>query len=184
LDMEASYNLPLSDINSDWSGDFTFRGLGTYVTTLRSVQGGIVTEGAGVNSGGAGSGLAVSPKFNYKLSATYSNDPISSTLTLRGRSAGTYKNEYVVCSSGCPTSTGIAPTINYNHIAATVYLDYSIAYKFMIGDQSDAEAYVTVENLLNKAPPLAYGGIFYSGQANSTYDRLGRYFHAGVRFRM
>lgn len=183
LDLEASYKLALSDINSGWNGDLMFRGLGTYVFTLKSIQNGVVTEGAGVNT----FGLNTAPRFHYTLSATYSNDPITSTLTIRGVSAGKYKNEYVVCSSGCPTSTTAAPTIDFNHYNAIAYFDLSLAYKFVVADQANAEAFLTVENLLNQDPPFAYGdpnGGFYGGPSNASYDRIGRYFHAGIRFKM
>ena len=192
FDVEASYKLNLSDISSGWNGDINFRGLGTYVFTLHTVQNGVVTEGAGVNADGLGtavSGALYAPRFRYTVSATYENDPLTATLTARGISAGVYNNSFITCTSGCPTATAANPTINYNHISAIAYFDLSLAYKFMQGDHgSMAEAFLTVENLMNQAPPFVAGTSgngYYSGPANqSFYDRLGRYFHAGVRFKM
>ncbi len=49
-----------------------------------------------------------------------------------------------------------------------------------------AELFLVVENLQDRAPALVAGtrgGGFYNGQDNADYyDRLGRYYRAGVRF--
>jgi hypothetical protein len=73
-------------------------------------------------------------------------------------------------------------------------MDLTLNYKLHMGD-SDATLFLVTENLLNTAPPLipgisssaggSGGGGYYAGQYNaSNYDRMGRMFRAGVRFKM
>ena len=83
-------------------------------------------------------------------------------------------------------STTAAPTIDQNHIAADNLWDLSIRYKLIPGNK-DTEAFLTISNVFNKAPPFiggTVGSAYYTGQSNTSYDRLGRQFMAGVRFKM
>jgi outer membrane receptor protein involved in Fe transport len=94
----------------------------------------------------------------------------------------------IACTSGCPASTAANPTINNNHIDGVTYFDFALSYKIMIADQSNIELFATVDNLLNTSPPPIAGGTdtgFFFGQSNGNlYDRIGRTFHAGVRFKL
>jgi outer membrane receptor protein involved in Fe transport len=183
-DVEMSYNLPLSVIG--WRGDLSFRALGTYFDSLQTKD--IRTiEGAGVNADGGGIGLGTalqSPKYRYLLSATYDLDPFKLSLTMRGVSSGKYNNSFIECTSNCPAATPERPTIDGNHVPGARYFD--LAFSSGLFD-SGAEAFVVVENLLNEDPALVAGGRgggFYNGQANTRYyDRLGRIYRAGLRFK-
>jgi iron complex outermembrane receptor protein len=192
MDFEATYRTPLSSIVSSWDGDFTLNGKATYVFSLRTVDTSGITQGAGVVSDGLNQPSV--PTLRYTISATLNIDPIQSVLTMRGLGSGKINNAFVVCTSGCPTSTTANPTIDNNRVNAVSYFDLALNYKLTVGG-SDATLFLVTENLLNTAPPLipgisaaaggSGGGGYYAGQYNaSNYDRLGRMFRAGVRFKM
>jgi iron complex outermembrane receptor protein len=190
IDIEASYNFPLADIISDWKGTLTLRGLGTYVMSLKTISAQGIVEGAGVNAENGGINVAglYAPQFKYMVSANYSIDPVAVTLTARGVSAGKYSNAFIACSAGCPTSTPQRPTINLNHIDAITYFDLAFDYALVADNgRGGANIFFTIENVLDQDPALVAGSAsfgFYGGQDNQfSYDRSGRAFHAGIRFR-
>ncbi|MBX7199118.1 MAG: TonB-dependent receptor [Rhodospirillaceae bacterium] len=189
LDIEASYSLPLDTISSGWDGTLSIRALGTYVLDLKSVdvQYGTV-DGRGVigQFGVGGFAGLTAPKFQSNVTVTYAFDPVSVSVIERHVSSGVYNNALIVCTSGCPVSTSAAPTIDKNFVASNDLWDLSIRYKFL-PDNKDTEAFLTIQNLFNTAPPFiggTVGSTYYAGQANERYDRLGRQFMAGVRFKM
>jgi hypothetical protein len=61
-----------------------------------------------------------------------------------------------------------------------------VSYK-LFADQ-DANVFLGIDNVLNRSPPIIGGNTmntYYLGQANSDYyDRIGRMFRAGVRFKL
>ncbi|WP_129643130.1 TonB-dependent receptor plug domain-containing protein [Peristeroidobacter agariperforans] len=180
-DVEMSYRLPIGP------GDLELRALGTYFDKLETQDSnGRVVDGSGMNAGGAGVGFGnalLSPKYRYLMSVGYNWDPVTATVTMRGVSSGKYNNNFIVCSTGCPTSTLNNPTIDSNHIDGVKYFDLSLNGKLL---ETGAELFFVVENLLNEEPALVAGtrgGGYYNGQDNADfYDRLGRYYRAGVRF--
>ncbi|MHB1205630.1 MAG: TonB-dependent receptor plug domain-containing protein [Rhodospirillaceae bacterium] len=192
MDFEATYRTPLASIVSSWDGDFTLNGKATYVFSLRTVDTSGITQGAGVVSDGLSQPSA--PTFRYTVSATLNVDPIQGVFTVRGLGSGKINNAFVVCTSSCPVSTTANPTIDNNHVKAVSYLDLALNYKLAMGD-GEATLFLVTENLLNTAPPLiagisaaaggSGGGGYYAGQYNAfNYDRLGRMFRAGIRFKM
>ena len=81
---------------------------------------------------------------------------------------------------------GESEVFDQNSIAKDDLWDLSIRYKFL-PDNKDTEAFLTIQNVFNTAPPFiggTVGSTYYAGQANERYDRLGRQFMAGVRFKM
>lgn len=180
-DVEMSYRLPIGP------GDLELRALGTYFDKLETKDKGRDIEGSGMNAGGAGVGYGnalISPKYRYLVSAAYSLDPVTATVTMRGVSSGKYNNNFIVCNDDCPDTSLNNPTVDSNHIAGAQYFDLSLSSKLM---DTGAEVFFVVENLLNKDPALVAGtrgGGYYNGQDNADYyDRLGRYYRAGVRFK-
>ena len=181
LDLEASYDISLSSINSDWGGTLAFRGLGTAVFKSPTTNAGVVTDAAGT--------LPL-PKFKYNLSATYADDPYTVRLTARGESSVVYSNLFVTCTSACPASTITNPTYSENYVPSDLVFDLALTYGILKDTASDRdlEAYLTVTNLLDKDPPLAAADSaqFYRGLSEMTvyYDRIGRQIFAGFRFKM
>jgi outer membrane receptor protein involved in Fe transport len=179
FDVEASYRRELGELVGGWSGILMLRALATRSISYRSDDGnGKITEAAGTN---AGSGP---PNWRYLLSASYTNKPLTLTLTGRGVSSGVYDNSYVVCSSNCPASTPLATTIDQNHIAGAFYVDASASYDL----NPNVQLFLSVQNVMNKDPAVVApigGANFYVSSANPfLYDTLGRQFRFGVRLSM
>ena len=184
VDLEASYRTPLAAINDSWEGNIGFRVLSTFF--IKNYTNNTLTpptDSAGQNAGGG------PPDYRMTVSATYSNDIISATISDRIVSSGVYNNTYVVCASGCPVSTTANNTINANSIAGAMYWDASFSYKFMNDGASNAELFLNVKNITNKDPVRVAGGpsgVPYDTVTTnaSNYDTLGRVFRLGVRFKM
>jgi iron complex outermembrane receptor protein len=124
------------------------------------------------------------PSFTANASASYSLNPVSTTLTARYISPSVISNSYIQCTSGCPASTPLNPTVNTNHVGSNLLFDFAANYKLLDGRM---DMYLAVDNLLDRQPPLLIGtiGNGYLGLFNGVgYDRIGRYFRAGVRFKL
>jgi iron complex outermembrane recepter protein len=176
LDIEASYRLALG------AGDLGLRALATHYIE-NSTDNGIdfPVDYAGVNQG-----ANATPSWSYRLSATYALDTLSFTVIGRGVSSGVYNNSFIECTSNCPASTVEHRTINENDIAGALYLDTTATYSFTMGP-ADAEAFLTIRNLLNTDPELVGNGPdgnnipAYPQTNRLLYDTMGRTFRLGVR---
>jgi outer membrane receptor protein involved in Fe transport len=184
IDFEASQNLPLSLVDSDWGGSLQFRALATRVLKSTSNDRGVVQDGAGVIYVINGGFPLSANKLRYTGSIAYTNDVFTGTFTVRGFGSGVYSTTAVVCTSGCPVSTLNNPTYDFNHINAVQFYDLTLNYKVI----DNVETFFVVENLFNTAPPVVAGNLsagFATGAAGANaYDRTGRNFRAGVRFKM
>jgi outer membrane receptor protein involved in Fe transport len=182
IDFEASYNLPLSSVVDSWDGNLQIRGLATKVLKLNSTDlDGIVQEGAGVGAQiGVGGGPLTTQDFRYIVSLTYTNDTVSSTVTMRGVGPTVYSKTAIVCTSGCPVSTANAQTVNLNHIDGQQTFDLNLNYTF---ESIGTTAFFVVDNVFNTLPPLIYGPTSNGYYANTNADE-GRMFRVGLRFKM
>jgi outer membrane receptor protein involved in Fe transport len=109
---------------------------------------------------------------------------VAITLIARGFSDGFYNPAYVECTSACPTSTAANMTIDNNRIAGATYFDANATVKLF----GDIEAFLAVDNILNKDPVQVAPGPVFAGAPISVnpalYDTLGRTFRFGFRFRL
>ncbi|KQS02991.1 TonB-dependent receptor [Sphingomonas sp. Leaf357] len=177
VDIDASYRFPLDAIFAKAGGNFTLRGVATrYIENLfnSGIPNTVVLNTVGVN-GGQGS----TPKWIYRVNATYDTDHFSITATGRGVSAGKYVANGIECQTGCPLSTTLFPTYDNNHVSGLFYADLNLTTKIRAGG-ADAQLFFNVTNLFDRWPLLVpETGL----AANSTYsDLLGRQFRIGVRF--
>ena len=188
FDFETSYRMQLADLNESWGGGLTFRALATLYTKLETVDGTNVLRGEGVNAGGAG-GLAATngifaPDIKYLLSVSYTSESgFSGTVSARGFTGGVYNNNFVYCTTGCPTSTANNPTVGFENKTPGDF-DVDIALNQKIMDDA-VELFFAVDNVFNSSPPLiaaTFNNGFYQGLANSNYDQVGRSFRLGTRF--
>lgn len=177
LDFEASYRTELGN------GNLTLRGMATrYLKNYTNNGLETPTDTVGQNAPGG------TPKWLYRIMATYSQDPISINLIGRGISAGVYDTSFIECTTGCPASTVDNRTINNNHIAGAFYVDTTLTYKFsVVGEES--EVFFNINNIFNKDPAVVASGPAGSAYATPAtnqglYDLLGRTFRLGLRFRM
>ncbi|WP_406701403.1 TonB-dependent receptor plug domain-containing protein [Sphingomonas caeni] len=172
IDFEMSYQWqrPLG-----LPGSFTLRGLATHVREFKvnaGIAGVDVVEQAGNNAG-------ATPHWKGLTVQTYANDDFSLFVQERWFSAGTFGNQYVVCSSGCPASTGNHPTVDYNHMDGALYVD--VGGSVNIGE--NITTFFKVDNLLDHDPdasPQTNTGLDVNP---ALYDTLGRTYRVGVRVR-
>ncbi len=183
-DIETSYRTKLDAINSDWGGDLSLRFLATHFLKNYTNTGLVpATDTVGTV------GVSSLPAWRYNFTVSYSNDPMSVSLTGRGFSGGTYNNSYIACTSGCPAATSFAPTINQNHMNGALYWDANVSFKIPTGEAGESQLFLSVRNMTNKDPeifPQGPAGTGFLTQATNPglYDQLGRTFRAGVRFKM
>ncbi|MDY6946941.1 MAG: TonB-dependent receptor [Pseudomonadota bacterium] len=186
IDVEASYRFPMAGLVGALNGDMVIRAMASRVLKLDTEDtDGNVYDGAGVVGNWGGNippfqGLT-SPELRGFLSIGYKGDVASVTTIVRYTGPGVYANGFVECASNCPASTRFAPTIEDNDIAGMTTIDLSGSYDF-----GGFEVFGTIENLTNKQPPTIGGSLsssHWSGQGNADYDRVGRQYRAGVRFK-
>ena len=184
IDLEGSYRWNAEDLVAGWAGSFQLHGNATVYLrnyTNPGFPGAVLTNTVGQNDAGG------PPNWRFSTTLSYALEPLTAALTMRQMSSGTYNNNYIVCTTGCPTSTPQHETVNYNHIAGYQYFDVSLNYRFGIGEDTTADAFLNVRNIFNTDPAqVGYRNIPYIVYtANSTlYDTLGRVFRAGLRFKM
>ncbi len=170
FDIEASYRWqrPLG-----LPGNFTVRALGTHVNEflVRAGIAGVATvDNAGANSG-------ATPDWKWLAIQTYDTDKFSLLVQERWFSDGVFGNQYVVCQTGCPASTGNHPTIDRNFMPGAFYVDVGGSYKVTRG----LEGYFKVDNLFNVDPapaPQTNTGLDVNP---ALYDTIGRTYRVGVR---
>jgi outer membrane receptor protein involved in Fe transport len=177
-DFELGYVLPLEDISDSLVGRFSLRALATHYTKAVTDTG-LVNNVPQVTLGNVGG----TPRWRYRVEATYSTDQLMMSLTGRGVSDGLLSALNVECQSSCPASTTQNRTIDNNHVDGALYFDAAFNYKFKPG----LEAFFVVENLANKDPaPVASNTSIPGAQwgvSGTYYDLFGRSFRGGVRFR-
>lgn len=178
VDFEASYRTSVPGLFVDGEGSFSLRGLATrYIDNLSD------TGIAGVvplNTVGVNGGQSTTPKWIYRLNATYDTPSYSVSAVARGVSAGKYVANGVECQTGCPLSTSQAPTYDDNTVSGAFYVDFNLTKKFDV--LGDGEVFLNVTNLFDADPILLpETGL----AANSTYsDLLGRAFRVGLRLKL
>ncbi len=170
FDIEASYQwrrpfgLP---------GSFTLRALGTHIREFlvdAGVAGVDRVDQAGANTGNT-------PDWKWLAIQSYENDRFGFSVQERWFSDGVFGHQYVVCSSGCPASTGNHPTIDRNFMKGAFYVDVGGSYNLAKG----VRAYFKVDNLFDHDPapsPQTNTGLDVNP---ALYDTLGRTYRLGVR---
>ncbi|BBD99555.1 TonB-dependent receptor [Sphingobium amiense] len=170
FDIEASYQWqqPLG-----LPGSFTVRALGTHVRKF-IVKAGIAGV-ADIDNAGANTGAT--PDWKWLAIQTYDSGKFSFTVQERWISDGVFNNNYVVCQTGCPASTGNHQTVSYNKMKGAFYVDLGASFKF--GD--NISIYGKVDNLFDKDPvasPQTNTGLDINP---ALYDTLGRIYRIGAR---
>ena len=169
---------------------FPSAALANFVLTLNTQNvDGTFTHGKGaVGAFGGVPGFtgAYAPKLRGFFSTSYNLDPVTVTATLKYTVAGVYSRQFAECTTGCPVSTALRPTILAadNHIAGQTILDLAFTYKPF--SEQDIDTFFTIENVTNAPPPEIGGSVAagsIAGAGNKAYDVLGRQYRAGIRFK-
>lgn len=183
IDIEAGYSMPADMLVESWSGNMSLRFMATHFIKRYTSNGFNEFDTAGENNAGG------PPSWRWRATAGYSAETFDIRLIARGISGGTYNNAWIECTSGCPVSTPLARTVDENDVEGRVYLDTAFTYKFGFGEAVDMEAFLNVQNVMDKDPPVvggAPGGFSYEQPSTNDglYDVMGRTFRVGLRFRM
>lgn len=184
FDIEASYRTPLSAISSSLPGNLSIHAAVTHM--IKNVVDNRVfpVDAAGVIADASLGNVAASPSWVYRVSAFYEIDPVTINLVARGFNSGVYSNEWIECTSSCPTSTIFNRTINDKHINGAIYFDGGVSFKVRPAGNETTLSFI-VNNILNKDPvPF---GLEVSGDwvtnpqaARGLYDTVGRVFRVAL----
>jgi len=185
VDFEASYRLPLLNISNSLSGDLRFRLLTSLLYNMTidtGLPGTTAVDYAGQSGPTAAfGGFNTSPRWQSNFFVTYSNGPLTATAQVRWIGRGTYEvlSAYggVAVAPGDPGYSTTNPnSINTNSVASATYINLSATYDVT----KNVSLFATIDNLLNKDPPVAPGGNGYP--TNPVYfDTLGMTWKFGVR---
>lgn len=161
-DLESSYRTDFGD------GQLTLRALANYTSKFVTI-----TPGAAAIDRAGEVGGSSYPHWTATFSANWQRGPLSIYLQERFIDGGTYDATFV---------EGL--DIDDNSIPAVWYTDITIRYGFEVRGH-DVEAFATINNLLNKNPPVAPNVAGSTSRATNfgLYDALGRYYTTGLRFR-
>ncbi len=177
LDLEASYEFLLSDLVNSWDGKIRLHtNMTHYIKNLQNDNLSPPNDTAGTTN---------LPAWVSSTQISYSLDSVTTSLTGRAYSKTVLDNDFIQCTTGCPTSNTTAPTFDKLGLAGGLYLDWALTYKW----ESGIDTFLNVKNIMNKDPGLvpARGdsglGYIYS-RSGGRGDLLGRVFRAGVRFKM
>jgi iron complex outermembrane recepter protein len=162
LDLDVNYHTSLS------GGTLGLRLIGTRLfeqsTTVSSATGSVFTEYAG-------SLVQGDPTWLLNLITSYDRGPIGFDLSARFIDSGVYNSSYLV---GELDSKDMSVPSNFTLNAGVRYTLKSVP--------GAPELYFTIQNLLDKAPPLLPSTALTSFETNAQlYDAMGRYFFGGIR---
>lgn len=175
IDLEVDYDVPLTILGGDES--LRLRGFASWLLTRSETNSsGVTTDYAG-QIGATQNSQAYLPYADFKAvgSLTYRNGGTSATV--QGRYIG----------QGIQDATlkeGV--TIVDNSVASVLYVDLRLGQRVSTGGR-DADIWLAVTNLFDKAPPLTPSWSAFNGYATqhnaAVHDVLGRRFTVGATLR-
>ena len=172
FDFEFAYEFPFDQWNLP--GRLTARMLATHVKNLTTVEAGISTNRAG---SGVGGGL---PEWSGSANLSYAINGLTSNLQFRFFNSLLADATLVEPRQAGYNST-LPNSINLNVYPGYMYVDLAEQYDLIKEGTTSVQLFLTVNNLLDKAPPYAAIIAFING--GDPYDLIGRTFKAGVRFK-
>jgi outer membrane receptor protein involved in Fe transport len=173
IDIEFAYQTSLERIFGAGAGKLDFRLLATrYLEALTNNGFSPPVDQVGADPA----------KWIYTATVGYSTERVRASLTGYGFTSGTFDNTFIECTSGCPASTALYPTVANNHRPGAVFLDATIDYKVF----GDVHVFVSSQNLLDKDPAQVMSVSNQGGaipNIDYRWQTLGRTYRAGVRFK-
>jgi len=180
IDFEAAYSHSLGQ------GSVSVRALASYLYDQLFDQGvgkPPINYAGQTGPTGAFGTFNTSPHWQGNLILTTEQGPFTGTVQVRYIGSGTFETltplNLPPVQVGDPNYSNTDPnSINSNRVAAAAYLNVSASYRITDG----IELFGSINNLLDKDPPIAPGGNGYP--TNPVYfDTYGRVWRAGVRVR-
>jgi outer membrane receptor protein involved in Fe transport len=172
-DVEASYSIPLADLDRSLKGDLNLRVLYSYqpVLNTQNFPGAPVTQLAGSASQSGNAGVAVD---RVTFIGSYAVGPIQ--VDWQTRYSGPERR------SGVPGQVFADPPLP-SYTAS----DVNLSYRLNLADHV-VNAFINIQNLFDAKPRLSpnitFSGIpGFGNPVNAGDDGVGRYFTAGLRFR-
>ncbi len=178
IDFEANYNVPLRAgdslnlrIISSYLYDMIIdTGLGGTPVNYRNQSGPV----------GAFGGFNSSPEWQATGWLTYSHARFTTTLETKYIGAGLLNVLYTESQIGAATNT-LLNTVSDNSVSSRIYLSWSGSYDFRPqSSKSQLQMFWAVNNLMDKAPPVAPGGNAFPTNP-VFFDTIGRRVRAGIR---
>jgi outer membrane receptor protein involved in Fe transport len=181
VDIEAVYRLPLERAVPRLDGEISMRVLASYVAHQTSTAGSFTIDRAGVTGPFALFGQVGTPgvpRWSVTGSLSYARGPFSTTVQVRHISQGRFSASLI--GPDDPTySPALTNSINDNIVSGRTYLNLSAQYDLWTRGERKLQAFGSIANLFDRAPPLAPGLIGYSEPA--FFDMIGRTFRIGLR---
>lgn len=190
IDFAASYRTRFA------GGDLTLRGMASYVKDLIFDDGtgaaprfngaGVIQSlGGRIDRAGSVGGTAFTagqqtsatntPTWTATGSVSYAAEPFM--VSLQGRYVGGGKFDATLVGPGDPFYDPASPiSIGNNRVDGRFYLDLSGSIDVVKDGNRKLQFYFNVNNLTDKDPPFPVVAIA------GMYDRIGRYYRAGLRF--
>ena len=165
LDVETSYSAPVNFFGG--SESLSLRAFVGYVFELSTTQLGAAKIDRAGQTGTAGG----APDWQGTVTATYRYGSLSTSITERYISGGSYDATYDEAD------------INDNTVSPVAYTNLRLAYKMGFANGT-GEVFANVNNLFDRDPPIAATwGFTGSTDSNfSLFDKMGRRYTVGVRF--
>lgn len=166
VDFEASYRKPVNWFGTE--GTIGSRLLVNYVSDLSLTILGIKTDYVG----DLATDYSGQPQWKANFDVTYQGGPIKLGAYVRHIGGGKFRSFYI---------DNLDLPLAQNRVKARTYIDLSASFKLT----GNVEFYGKIDNLFDVAPPILPNAITQPTVANSQmYDKIGRYFVAGVRLRL
>jgi iron complex outermembrane receptor protein len=184
VDFETSYRLPLANVYNKLNGSVNFRLLTSLLYNMTIDDGlgsGPVDYAGQTGPTAAFGGFNTSPRWQSNFFVTYANGPVTGTIQARYIGPGTFETltafgGVAVAPGDAGYSTTNPNSVSNNSVASAVYLNLAGSYDI----NSHVSLFATINNVLNKNPPVAPGGNGYP--TNPVYfDTYGMTWKVGVR---
>ena len=171
VDVEVDYTVP-----EEWGlpGTLSFHALGTWTDVFRTI-----TTTNNINS----AGTAGNPKMAWNIVVSHEIDNWGPELMIHYTSPIIYDPTLIGLDGLTPgtaaynSTAALSNSINRNIWPAALLFNTSFHYDFIAEEGKRLQAYLNIDNVLNKQPPII--AISISG---SPYDLIGRSFKIGMRF--
>lgn len=171
VDLEFDYRTALDTFWSGARGNFSLRGLATYIDKARLIDDGEVTVLEDSVQQPTIQGIGGQPNWRYTLRVGYDATPIR--LGLTGRYIG----------GGRLNAAWTEKDSNILRVSGRFYTDLSLGWQHYNATGQGGELFLVVNNAFDVDPPITGGGFNTAATSRALYDQIGRTYTLGMRLR-